>query len=234
MTYTFTVASRFNGPPNSGNGGYAAGLLARHLAQPVNVRLQKPIPLDTPLSIRQQQERWEAYDGDQLIALARPPARAVPAAPTKPSFVQAHACLRDAPAADSTSTFTQCFVCGAGRAEGDGLRVLAGRFADGVVAAPWTPHVAFANASGQVEPEYVWAALDCPGMFAAFPDGRYALLGELAVELHQPVVHAREPHVVVGWLIAEEGRKRTAGTALIDASGECRAQAIATWIQIDR
>ncbi|NUP32448.1 MAG: hypothetical protein HOU01_12100, partial [Streptomycetaceae bacterium] len=26
------VASRFNGPPESGNGGYVAGLLAEHLA----------------------------------------------------------------------------------------------------------------------------------------------------------------------------------------------------------
>ncbi|HTU61393.1 MAG TPA: hypothetical protein VMF89_23220, partial [Polyangiales bacterium] len=142
-------------------------------------------------------------------------------------------CLLDAPAADTTSTFTDCFVCGASRAEGDGLRLLAGRLAADMVAAPWTPHPTFANGHGEVEAAYVWAALDCPGMFAAFPDGRYALLGELAVELLQPV-QASEPHVVVGWLIAEEGRKRTAGTALFDAAGGCRAQAIATWIQLER
>jgi len=233
MTHTITIARRFNGPPESGNGGYAAGVMAQRIGQPVHVRLQRPIPLDAPLSLREQADRWEAYDGDQLIALARPPVRAVPPLPVRPSFDQAHACLRDQPAADSTSAFTGCFVCGMSRAEGDGLRLAAGRIADDVVAAPWTPHEVFANADGEVEPEYVWAALDCPGMFAAFPDGRYALLGELAVELLQPV-HAREPHVVVGWLIARDGRKRTAGTALIDAAGACRAQAIATWIQLER
>jgi hypothetical protein len=231
MIENLTIARRFNGPPNSGNGGYVAGLFARCIAQPVNVRLQKPIPLETPLSVRVQGERWEAIDGDEIIAVATPATREVPATPATPSYAQAMQCARDAPITGITGVFAHCFVCGGARAEGDGLRILCGHLADDMVAAPWTPHANLANADGEIGAEFVWAALDCPGMLAAFQDGRVALLGELAVELLQPV-KASEPYVVVGWTIARAGRKRTAGTALLDNAGQCCAQGIATWIEI--
>ena len=231
MNDSFTIARRFNGPPNSGNGGYVAGLFSRYIDRPVNVRLQKPIPLETPLSVRVQAERWEAVDGDQVIAVATAATRTVPTVPATPSYREATQCARDAPMVGITGVFAHCFVCGSARAEGDGLRILCGHLADGVVAAPWTPHANLANAQGEVGAELVWAALDCPGMMATFQDGRVALLGELAVELLQPV-KAREPYVVVGWTIARAGRKRTAGTALLDSAGQCCAQGIATWIEV--
>jgi hypothetical protein len=39
-----------------------------------------------------------------------------------------------------------------------------------------------------------------------------------------------EPHVVLGWRIGEEGRKRFAGSALLTAEGETLARARSTWI----
>ena len=52
-----TIDPRFNGPPGSGNGGYACGLVAGLLGGPAEVTLRLPPPLGTPL-------RW---DGERLL-----------------------------------------------------------------------------------------------------------------------------------------------------------------------
>ena len=39
---TITIARRFRGPPNSGNGGYVCGMLARHIAGAAEVMLRAP------------------------------------------------------------------------------------------------------------------------------------------------------------------------------------------------
>jgi hypothetical protein len=39
-----------------------------------------------------------------------------------------------------------------------------------------------------------------------------------------------EPHVVVGWPIGEEGRKRFAGSAIFTAGGGLCAYARSTWL----
>ena len=51
MTDTLTIARRFNGPHDSGNGGYSAGLAAQFLpdAQAVEATIRAPIPLDREL-----------------------------------------------------------------------------------------------------------------------------------------------------------------------------------------
>ena len=51
QTQTFRIARRFNGPHDSGNGGYSAGLAAQLLpnADAVEATLRAPIPLDTTL-----------------------------------------------------------------------------------------------------------------------------------------------------------------------------------------
>jgi hypothetical protein len=43
------IDKRFCGPPNSGNGGYVCGRLARHIPGAAEVTLRAPPPLDTPL-----------------------------------------------------------------------------------------------------------------------------------------------------------------------------------------
>ena len=51
MIDTLTIARRFNGPHDSGNGGYSAGLAAQFLpdAQAVEATIRAPIPLDREL-----------------------------------------------------------------------------------------------------------------------------------------------------------------------------------------
>ena len=43
------IDKRFCGPPNSGNGGYVCGRLARHIPGGAEVTLRAPPPLDKSL-----------------------------------------------------------------------------------------------------------------------------------------------------------------------------------------
>ena len=119
--------------------------------------------------------------------------------------------------------YNTCFVCGTKRE--DGLRLYAGPVEGrpGVLAAPWTP-------SEDVRAELVWAALDCPGGWAVDDFQREGiLLGRMAAEIDRLPTLA-EPHVVLGWRLGEDRRKRFAGSALLTADGEVLARATSTWI----
>jgi hypothetical protein len=92
------------------------------------------------------------------------------------------------------------------------------------------PDASLADAGGRVRPEFLWAALDCPGYFATPMAGRVALLGEMAAHIERPLA-AGESCMVLGWERRAEGRKHFAGTAIIGHEGELIARAQATWIE---
>jgi hypothetical protein len=218
---TITIEGRYNGPPGSGNGGYTCGVVAALVGDSAEVTLRMPPPLDRPLRVERTDGRVQVYDGDALVAEAVP-ADVELEPPESVSFEEAER------AAEGYEGFVEhafptCFVCGPARAEGDGLRIFAGRVDGGdLVAAPWTPH--------ESRTELVWASLDCPGAFAAGYDGRgEMLLGRLAARIDR-LPEVGERCVVVGWPLGEDGRKRYAGTALFTADGELLARARATWI----
>ena len=56
--FTTSIAKRYCGPPQSGNGGYSCGLLGKQIEGPSKVRLHMPPPLDTQLSIEQDANSW--------------------------------------------------------------------------------------------------------------------------------------------------------------------------------
>jgi hypothetical protein len=119
---------------------------------------------------------------------------------------------------------------GAGRGpqRDDGLAVYPGPVAgrEGVVASPWTP-------PADVRPEIVWAALDCPAGWAVDDFQREGvLLGRMAAHIDRLPV-AGHPHVLLGWRIGEDGRKRYAGSALFTVGGDLLAAARSTWIVPD-
>jgi hypothetical protein len=69
---TMTIARRFRGPPNSGNGGYVCGMLARHIPGAAEVALRAPPPLETELSVVEVGAgRWELRQGTATIAIGR-------------------------------------------------------------------------------------------------------------------------------------------------------------------
>src|SRR5262245_29824147 len=70
MTDTITVANRYCGPPESGNGGYVCGLLARHVHGDAEVTLRLPPPLERALTVRAAPGHAELYDGDAVVAEA--------------------------------------------------------------------------------------------------------------------------------------------------------------------
>jgi len=233
MTAVITVDSRYNGPPASGHGGYFCGLLAGAVRRPVNVRLRMPIPLDTPLTVAPAADgAWQVRAGEALIASAAP-AEVKLAPPRAPSYVEALAAARHYRGLEHHPAPT-CFACGPQRPQGEGLRIFAGPGpGESMVTAPWLPDVALADADGRVRPEFIWAALDCPGYYAAVADDRPALLGELAVRVDRRVP-ADEPCVIVAWAIASEGRKHRVGSALYAEEGDVCAVGLATWIELKR
>lgn len=231
-----TVAPRFCGPPGSANGGYIAGLFAQHAPQTVRVRLHLPPPLGALLEIAHRDGgRLELLHDTRVVASAEP-ARLELAVPAPPDYLAALEASRHY-AGFSAHAFPNCFVCGPERARGDGLRIFAGPLATGagatapeMVAAPWVPDVALGLDDHKVRPEFMWAALDCPGYFAARSDHVPMLLGEFTAHVDRRV-HVDEPCVIVGWRVSVAGRKYEVGTALFDEDGELCAKARAVWIE---
>lgn len=215
---TLTVASRFNGPAESGNGGYSAGLLAAAITGPSVVSLRSPVPLDRPLDLVREDGVVRALDDGTVVAEAQPAPPLELAIPAPVSVAAARAAMAEY-SAPLEGPFSRCFACGPSRE--DCMEIFAGQVPgrDGLVATTWTPPDWSAGEDGVVRPEFVWAALDCPTYFAVY--GRERVLGFLVrqqVELRAPV-RAGVEHVVISWPLAIDGRKRTAGAAVLDRGG---------------
>jgi hypothetical protein len=226
----FSIAARFCGPPDTANGGYFAGRLASFAATTVRVRLCAPIPLNSELQVIERDAgRLDLLGGGELIAYAEPDVLQLEI-PSAPDYVNAIAASRRFIAFERHA-FPGCFVCGTARMRGDGLRIFAGpNVGKTLVAAPWIPDESLANADGKIAAEFMYAALDCPGYFAARDDGVPMLLGEYTAHVDR-LVHVDEPCVVIGWRIAVNGRKYEVGTALFDEDGELCGRARAVWLE---
>jgi hypothetical protein len=231
-----TIPRRFNGPPESGNGGYSCGVLGTLVDAPaVEVTLRAPPPLERELRVEERDEGLAAVDGDTVVAEARPVELELEVPTPVP--------LAEALEADARSTyrdaekhwFDTCFVCGPSRAEGDGLRMFPGPL-DGreLFATVFRPDESLADADGRVLPEVVWASLDCPtsAPIADWDDQRPpSVLARLAVRVQAPV-EAGRAYVAMSWPLGEDGRKRSAGAALYDEDGLPVAVSRALWIEL--
>lgn len=233
MSEDITISRRFCGPPNSGNGGYVSGMLAKTIHGDAQVTLHAPPPLDTPLKVRHTEEGVELYHDELKVGSARHYDFEMEL-PFAPDPITAQT------AEKRFEGFTQhnlpnCFVCGTQRTAGDGLRIFAGQLDDqpGHVAAVWQPDPSLADENGRIRDEFLWAALDCPGYFAVKETAGVALLGQYAVKLLQPV-YTDDVLVVSGWSRGNEGRKHYAGTALFREDGAVVGYAEATWISLKK
>ena len=225
-----TIDRRFNGPPDSGNGGYVCGAFAVATGADLRVRLVAPPPLAVPLGVlKDEAGEWTLGSAAGTVARGTPTRLSLDV-PPPPQYVQAvwasqhYAGFRD-------HFFPDCFVCGPHRRRGDGLRIFPVLLDTGLVAAPWLPADGLDAGDGKVAVEFHWAALDCPGYFAVSAGRRPMVLGEMHAHVDRRV-HTGEPCIVIGWKLASEGRKHYAGTALFDEDGELVARAAATWIEV--
>ena len=227
---TVRIDARYCGPPGSGNGGYVGGLLGGFAAEPLEVRLRAPVPLSVPLSVATGEAgTLELRDGDRLLASAAPATLDLEVPAAVPAAVAIAAAARWRGGREHVSP--GCFVCGPGRSDGLGLTpgplVHDGR---ACVATPWRPDASLAGTRGRVRPEFLWAALDCPGYFAVVPDSRTLLVGSFTCRVDD-VVTVGETCTVVGWSLGGKGRGYRAATALYGDDGRCVARAVALWIE---
>lgn len=224
MNAEVTIAVRYRGPPESGNGGYTCGCLARVVGEPVAVTLRKPPPIDRPLIVVDR----NLVDGDALIASAERVALDLDV-PDPVEFAHAEDLAKRYIGRDK-HLVPGCFVCGTGRAPGDGLRIFPGKASAGEpAAAPWIPDISLCNDRGEVHREILWASLDCPGYFGAMESMEMAVLGRMTGAIDR-AVRAGERCVIMGWLLGREGRKVHAGSALWNEAGELVGRSRQTWI----
>ena len=231
MPDSICIPKRFNGPLDSGNGGYCSGAIANLLPGPVEVSLRLPVPLDRPLEVvRKAGRSLEVHDDGALIAEARSAPEFELAVPAPVSAGQARAATA-LYRGSADGLFSRCFVCG--RARDDALGVFAGEVEGReLVASPWTPPPWTADADGQALPEFVGAVLDCPTYFALYRDGEQpaSVLGRMTTRIDAPVVAGRE-HIVIAWPLEADGRKRHAGSAVLSGDGAVLAVARALLIE---
>ena len=224
------LGARFCGPPASANGD-ACGAVAELLGDGVEVTLRRPPPLGRPLRLRVGDGGAVVHDGDELVAEARPATVGL-ALPATASPAEARAAAGRYPLFQG-HPFPTCFTCGPDRAAGDGLRIFPGPLPGGDLwAAPWTPAPSVADQDGLVEFAVVWAALDCPGGFAAGVGDTMMVLDRMAARvLARP--RADRAYCLVAWRTGPAaGRKQPARSALLDAHGRVLAVARTLWVTI--
>ncbi len=225
---TVVIPRRCNGALHSGQGGYSSGVFSSLVAGPTDVSLRRPVPLDTALDVERDGGGARVLDGETVIA-------EIGAAPELTLDVP-RVDLADArTAADryrgtGLEEFSRCFVCGPDRE--DAFGVFTAQVGDRrIVASPWTPQARAADADGSALPAHVWAALDCPTYYASYLDGFVpSFLVRMQARLDAPVA-AGEEHVVVGWPLETDGRKRHAASAVLGPGGEVLAVAQALLVE---
>jgi hypothetical protein len=232
-------AQRFCGPPGVTNGGFGCGSLAALLGGAAHVTLRRPLPLERALTVRRHAEGLVVNDGETLLAEVHP--AAVDVALVMPSNVTAEQARAAAGTASyyADPVFPDCFVCGPTRGPADGLRILPGPVpGTAMYAAPWTPDPSVTATDGRVWPEVVWAALDCPSGLAAAAAADLApdivvVLGQMTATV-AGLPRAGDKCHVVAWPLEQEGRKLTAGAALVGPDSRVLAAASALWITVPR
>jgi hypothetical protein len=234
------IQSRFRGPSGSANGGYVCGRIAAYADGPVAVTLRRPPPLATPMTVEDAGDGSlrVLQDGTLIAEAASPlgsPELAVPATVSLADTCRSVGRARYY----EDPLFPECFVCGTSRPPGDGLRIFPGPVPGRALwAAPWTPDSSVAGADGRVRPEFAWAALDCPSGIAAaehagLDQDTAILLGRMTASLGTLPAPGDQCRVI-GWPAGGDGRKLTAGSALLGPDDEVLAVAQAVWITVPR
>ena len=222
-TRELLIDAAYAGLPELAHGGYVAGVLTAALgADSTRVRLRRPVPVDRPLRIeRPGPGHAELHDGDGLLAegVAAEVLLHLPAPVGRAEAAAATARFPDA----AHHPFPTCLVCGTAHAGALGIfpGPVSGR---AMVAASWTPAARHARPDGALPLELVSAALDCPQIWALMVHAEPAsservVTSELEARFERPV-RAGEPHVVIGWPMGRDGRRRLAGAAILGPDGQ--------------
>lgn len=255
---SLTIPRRYNGPPDSGNGGFVAGRVAeelltalgRPLSGPdspwVEVTLRTPPPLDTAYdtALVDSTLTVTVTDTDRvtdtIVAEARVLDIGDAPVPAVERVDRASALAAERRYEGLTShPFPTCWVCGTDRP--DGYHLQPGTVtdpadpstADRRTACLWrVPPSATAAGTGPVPASAVWAALDCPGGWTALVHGRVVVLGRMTARV-AGVPAVGDECLTMGRLLGTEGRKTWTATSVYSPDGSELARAHSTWIAID-
>ncbi|MBF6327933.1 PaaI family thioesterase [Nocardia transvalensis] len=228
---TITIPGHVHGYPGVAFGGYVAGLLAGRVGgDSLRVDFRRTVPVDTPV-VMAEAGTLTSVDGT-LLAQARsdePPELLIP---SPPSWAEAEAASAKSAAANRWDT--NCYGCGVTRPPGRGLRLFPwGIRARNLIVAAWIPDRELAGHDGALGPENVWAAMDCPGAWAAVQVAGMRSGGVTAamrVTCRQPV-YAGEKYLSYAWPVTADGRKYTVGVALTAPDGTLCVLAEMLWIE---
>ena len=226
-----TVPARFCGPPESGNGGYTCGLVAKELGGVVECTLRSPVPLEVPLDLERSQSGGILRHRDKVIVEAS--STTLDVTPPPPIDLEtATTAMQSSFALDARHPFPTCFVCGPKRNDDDGLEIFPAAINEGLYAATWLPAAEFGDSRQLLRPEFLWAAMDCPTGFASgFPLAGKLVTGRLAVEQLLPI-KVGERCLLLSWPLGVEGRKHFSAACLYQNQKPC-AVARATWIRLE-
>jgi hypothetical protein len=223
------IASRFNGPPASGNGGYSAGACAAAVlggqVGTARVTLQAPPPLATPLQF-DAATGAVTLDGRPVLVGERVDLEIDPVDPV--TYDEAHR-ARERYVGLIDHPFPTCFACGPGR--DDGLAIFPGRMDERVVTSSWTPDESLL-VDGVVPLPITWAAMDCIGGWSSDIEKRPMVLGRMTC-LVEAAPQVGEQHVVMGLWVSTDGRKTNTLATMYDGDGRIVARAMHTWIEVD-
>jgi hypothetical protein len=242
MGETVRLERRFQGFTDGALGGYAAGVAARGIDGPAEANLKALPPLERELTVEPSENGGaELRDGETMVLTVGPSEFELEIPPT-PTLDEAEV-ANGALVHDGGHLYPGCFTCGPERAEGDGLRLFMGSVPDRerFLAAAWTPDPGL-TPGPTLPAEFVWAALDCPTIWAAwfdeygdlaFPQGYFSVLARQRVELLGSVPTG-EPAVVSAWPISDDGRKHVTGAAIHSPDGELLARAESLLVDVTR
>lgn len=237
---TIRIGDWFQGPTNSGQGGWTAqrflAAVAEHTDRPMTAAIKAAIPLEVDLTVVGHDDRWElaAPDGTTIMV----------ATPWEPAFADTSPVTIEAARAarhrflDTVDEHPvpSCFSCGQ---LPESMGVHAGPLDDGTdrFATDWTVPDWTVDEAGRVDPGALWAAIDCCAAWWVgwSRERRVALTVQYAVEQ----LHPLEPgatYALVGWAGDRdpewEGRKRHAASAAFDAEGRCVARSVSFWLSV--
>ncbi|MEU1426831.1 hypothetical protein ABZ412_07105 [Nocardia sp. NPDC005746] len=229
-----TIPAHIHGYPEIAFGGYLAGLLAAQSgADTVRVDFRRAVTVGTPILLSRPEHGHAAFTAtdDTLLVEAAPTALTLDPRPA-PSWAAAKSAVELSLSGDRT--VTDCYGCGLACAPGLGLRLFPSELpGHEQMAAAWTPDAGLADESGELPPEVVWSALDCPGGRAAFAFsgmGSGAFTAALSATQIRPL-YAGDDYISHAWVVGREGRKHTVGVTLSTADGDLCAVSEALWIE---
>jgi len=235
---SLSFGRRFRGFESGALGGFAAGaVVAGRIDGPSEVNLRSLPPMGRELSLREQGDGGLALLDRETLVLEAKPAPFELEIPPPPGVTEAveagHRLIHD----ELGHPYPNCFTCGPDREPGDGLRLFMSRTsADGdLLASAWTPDPSLAESGDAIPTEMVWAALDCPSIWAVgeFPEGGFNVLARQRVESLAPVP-VGEPSIVTAWPIEHGGRKHLTGVAIHDGEGGLLARGESLLIEVSR